>query len=287
MDILVTGCTGFVGSAVVKALLEDNNRVFCLSRSLACPFSGRSSHICQDIGEELSSAGMPSRLDGIVHAAAIMDSAVDNAQMYRINTLGTLHALEYAREAGVKNFLFTSTGGVYGYCQAASGEDAPINPANFYCCSKYNAENLVACYRQYFSASILRLFFPYGPGQVRGIVPRLFKNIAEGTPVQIYEGDAPRINPVYISDVVRMIMKLIRVPDQVTVNLAGDDVVSVRQLAAMIGAALGKDAVFSSRHDDSISNLIGDNTKMKAECAIIPAVSLAEGISSVASRGKR
>ena len=68
---------------------------------------------------------------------------------------------------------------------------------------------------------ILRLFGPYGPGQVNRLVPRLIASVQSGIPVLLSRGGEPRINPIHVTDLVRVIVQAVEGSGSYTVNVAG------------------------------------------------------------------
>lgn len=282
MRYLVTGCTGFVGSRLIGKFLERGHQIFCTSRANACRHGGRVVHLQQDLSEGLDYSALPVGLDGILHLAATMEKGLEPSEMFQINTYSTLDLLKYGKETGARRFILISSGAVYGYCQSPLSEESPRNPGDFYGRSKKESEVLLHQFEEGFtSAVILRLFFPYGPGQVKGIVPELVRRIKEGREITIYNERYPKINPIYVTDVVWAIEKALCLKGPYTINLCGDEILSVGELALMIGYHLGMEPVFSDAKDERISNLVGVNARMKATLGISSLILLREGIEEV------
>lgn len=275
--VLITGSTGFVGSNLVT-VLSKQYRLYCLSRASGGSLNRDISYIEQDLREELDVSKLPDDVDCIVHLAASMDKTVSKSELFQINTVSTLNLLEYGKSIGIKKFVFASTGGVYGYGTKPHDETSPINPVDFYGMTKYQSELLVRHYSQYFSTTILRLFFPYGEGQVKGLFPLLINKIRNNQPVIIYNNENPKINPIYITDAIKVINKSINLDEHHTLNIAGNEIISVKNLAELIGAHLKSKPIFEPVCEKSVIDLIGDNTKMKKILGITPEVSLEQGI---------
>jgi nucleoside-diphosphate-sugar epimerase len=197
-----------------------------------------------------------------------MDRAASPGDMFRINTVSTLDLLQYGKEAGISKFIYLSSGAVYGYAEDQLAEDGRLNPAEFYGLTKYESEFLVQHYRQFFSTSIVRLFFPYGENQRRGLVPRLHECILQRKAITIFNDGNPRINPVYIADVVMAIKYLLGDPEHGIFNLCGDDVVTIKELAAIIAESLDVEPLFTHTLDESVGDLVGCNglIKQKLQC---------------------
>ncbi len=276
--VLITGCSGFIGSRLVSHLLQKGHDTFCVSRSATCPNIGRSNHLKHDLVQEVDHNRFPPDLDCIVHLAAALDKTVQESEMFRTNTLGTLNLLEYGKRVGINEFVFASSGAVYGYSKTLLSEKSSINPTDFYGLSKYQSELLVNHYSHCFSTAILRLFFPYGPGQIRGIVPRLTHYIKSGIPITIYNEDNPRINPIYIADVVNAIVGSLSLGKNSTINIGGNEETTIRELSLMIGSYLKLEPIFRREVSKEVENLSCDNSLMRTSLGVVPAFSLEQGI---------
>ncbi len=110
---LVTGGCGFLGSWMVRQLVEDGRQV----RVLAVPQEARDNLVGVDVeiveGDVRSRSELERVMDGVdavFHAAAIyQDFAPDPTRMYDVNLRGTFHVLEAARRAGVEKVIYTAS----------------------------------------------------------------------------------------------------------------------------------------------------------------------------------
>ena len=278
MKILVTGCTGFVGSNLIGLLLKKGHRIYCISRKNTCTAGARENHLQYDLSERLNYSELPTNLDCIIHLAATMDKTTKASDLFLINVSSTLNLLEYGKEIGIRKFVLASSGAVYGCSQEPLSEDSPISPIDFYGLSKYQSELLVNHYSQQFSTMILRLSFPYGPGQVRGIVPQLTNKIKHKEPIIIYNGDCPKIKPMYVTDVTKVIGKALELEGNHTLNICSDEVITIKALSLLIGQHLGLEPIFRHVRDANMKDLIVVNTKMKQCLDCYPTVTLKQGI---------
>lgn len=282
--ILVTGSSGLVGSHLCKYYLDTTSElVYGLDSRphSALADSSRFSFIGHDIATNFDDTSLPEKLDIIIHLAADMDSK-DLANLFAINTLGTLRFLEYGRRSGIRTFIFASTGGVYGYSNAPLRESSPVRPLNGYTISKYAAEQLVKYFSSFFSTVILRLFFPYGSGQRGRLIPSLVHHIGTGQPITIHPDDHPRINPVHVDDVVRAIVHATKLAGHYTLNIAGAEVFTIRQIAGIIGDKLGVQAEFVKQKDtDVIGDMVGDISLAKRTLDWQPKIALGHGLDAL------
>lgn len=146
--ILVTGGAGYIGSHVARQLGERGEDIVTLD-NLSTGFRSAVLHGDLVVGDT-GDAGLVSRLlrergiDTIMHFAAhivVPESVADPLKYYRNNTVNTRNMLECAVNAGVKNFIFSSTAAVYGIPEGGvASEDTPTQPINPYGLSKLMSE---------------------------------------------------------------------------------------------------------------------------------------------------
>ena len=281
MRILVTGANGFVGTKLIQSLSKENE-VYCISRR----GDSGTSHpnirwIQQDLSKKIDYSVLPEKIDSIVHLAQsrhyreFPEKALD---IFDVNDSSTLQLLDYGREVGIQSFVLASTGGVYAATSGQMREDSPLNPQGFYPLSKYIAERLVQSYAPYFSTSILRLFFIYGEGQGNMLIPNLIRSVKDGRPVTLNSETGIKITPTYVSDVVRAIGEAIKVEGHETINVSGDEVVSIAEIAQTIGEILTIQPKYEHTPNPNAMDFIVDNRKMKDLLGIVPEVSFREGL---------
>ncbi|MBI3705751.1 MAG: UDP-glucose 4-epimerase GalE [Rhizobiales bacterium] len=149
MTILVTGGAGYIGSHMVHELLDAGEQVVVLdnlstgfrflvpsSVSFVAGSTGDNELVAKTIAQY--------RVSAIIHFAAsliVPESLSNPLGYYRNNTMNTCNLLGVAIEAGVKQFIFSSTAAVYGNATAAPvREDAPTAPISPYGSSKLMSE---------------------------------------------------------------------------------------------------------------------------------------------------
>ena len=131
---------------------------------------------------------------------------------------------------GGGQFVLTSSGSVYGTSPGPLTEDSPLMARDFYSATKVAGRATCPGLRPSISGTtILRLFVPYGPGQARRMLPGSSKRSASGETIQLKRGGGPRMNPIYVDDVVRGGAPC---ADSDTgarsLNVAGDEVTDIR-----------------------------------------------------------
>ena len=277
--ILISGGTGFIGTYLINAL-KENNEVYSISRSKGS--QNNVTWIQQDLGEELDTSRLPSEIDIVIHLA--MDplrgeSTKSKLKGISINFLGTYQLLEYAKKASAKTFLFTSTGSIYGNKENPSKEEDKFDANDFYSFTKYAAELLVNQYKENFTIIILRPFHPYGPGQKDSfLVPRLIKNIRNNETINVNNKETPKLSPIYIEDAINIILKSLKLNENLVLNAAGNKFYSVYDICEIIGRLLNKKVNYNFINDKNTKNLLGDMEYTSTKLSYIPKTNLEEGI---------
>ena len=151
MKTLVTGTTGFLGSAILRELLNEGRAVKVLVREGTdrSNISGLDAEaVTGDLRDADSLKWALKGCDVLYHAAAYYSLWVkDRQSVYDINVQGTRNMLHAAAEAGLSKVVYTSTVGCIGLNADASpaNEETPFDPAtlcNDYKKSKYQAETV-------------------------------------------------------------------------------------------------------------------------------------------------
>jgi dihydroflavonol-4-reductase len=151
MTTLVTGATGFLGSAIARELLKDGRKIKLLARkdSDLSNTTGLEAEIVHgDIRDRESLKSAMTGCSSLYHVAAyysLWDR--DKKLIYDINVEGTRNILEVALQLGLERVVYTSTVGCIGLRTdgTPASEDQPMDPAtlsNDYKLSKFHAENI-------------------------------------------------------------------------------------------------------------------------------------------------
>lgn len=285
MRILISGASGFIGRHLQSAL-PDHHEVFGIVRNaVRRPVPGAETHLLElDLAHPLDIKELPEQIDVIVHLAQANVLFPEAAkELLAVNTLSTQHLLDYGRRAGAQRFILASTGDVYGRRFELCKESDTLRAATFYALTKQAAELLTQAYSGYLQTCILRLFHPYGSDQSNRLVPNLADRIRRQETVRLHKDDRPRLTPIYIDDVVTAILRAMDSSYCGIVNIAGDRVVSVRELTEEIGSALKSKSRFEESGEES-GDLMGDNALMKQVLGAWPMITLSEGLSRTFTR---
>ncbi len=171
MRAIVTGAAGFVGSHLVEHLIQANWEVLALDRQFKYHFGtvAAPQYLYCDL-EDLASVGsLRLEADVVCHLAGygeMLGALRDPAAYLQANVIGTAAALELARAAGAKRFVYAASSSCYGaHPPVPTAEDAPIDTGHPYALSKWMGEQAAMHWARVYGLEVnsLRLFTAYGP----------------------------------------------------------------------------------------------------------------------------
>ncbi len=199
MKMLVTGGTGFIGTHVVEALGKAGHSSVVLGRRDVGEMPGGAVFALADIRDYESVAESVSKVDGVIHLAAMTGSerSIRIPEAFvETNVLGAINVFDACRFFK-KPCLFASVGNV-------------ADP-NLYAISKATAERLALMYNKEHGTKIIvaRIFNTYGEGQRSGIVDRLVPSAVysalQGKPIRVFGDGNQKDDFIYVKDVARII----------------------------------------------------------------------------------
>jgi UDP-glucose 4-epimerase len=237
--VLVTGGAGFIGRAVVRALLAEGHEVSVVDLRAFPDADVRS------VTGDLCDPGVAERavLPGtevIIHLAAftyVVASVQDPVSTHRLNVNATARLLELARENEVGTFLLASTNAVVGNVgQAVISEQNVLRPLTPYGATKAAAEMLLSAYANCYgiTGAALRFSNVYGPGMTEkdSFIPRLMRAARDGEGVNV-RGDGTMLRDVvHVNDVVQGMMLAWRAGHTGPLILGAGSSVSVNDMVA-------------------------------------------------------
>lgn len=252
MRVLVTGASGFIGTALCEMLAEQGYAVRAVRRGVT-PLAGRpfESVAVGELGPETDwSAALPD-VQAIVHLAArvhvMHETAADPLAEFRhLNVAATAHLARRAAAAGVKRFVYVSSIKVNG--ERTEGQaftaDARPCPEDAYGQSKFEAEQVLREIggRTGLEVVIVRPPLVYGPG-VKGNFLSLLRWVDRGLPLPLARCDNHR-SLVGITNLADLLLRCVSHPAAVgRVFLAGDgEDLSTPELVRRLARALNRPA---------------------------------------------
>jgi nucleoside-diphosphate-sugar epimerase len=144
---------------------------------------------------------LPRRVKNLFHIFELYNGRF--SKVFRANTLATLLLLEWAKSASVENFVYLSSGEVYGKGTDLD-EKSPCNPHGFYATTKYQAEMLLKFYQKFLRIQTVRVFFPFGRDMEQGLIPNLVRSIRAE---EYVESEYGTIAPTFTDDIVEPLIK--------------------------------------------------------------------------------
>ncbi len=318
MKILVTGGAGFIGSALVRELLDRGYEVVYLD-NYSAPFvdlkQARVRDLCNgaqeyvvditDIAamEEIFAAHT---FDAIYHIAAKagVRESIMNPHMYaHSNYFGTLTVFELARKYAVPHVIFASSSSVYGaHNKAPFHEEADVNhPVSVYASTKRAKEILAKTYAHMYDMNItaLRFFTVYGPYGRPDMAPYIFtEKVINDETIQIFNHGRQRRDFTYVDDIVAGCVGVLDHKNGYQVfNLGNDKPVELMDFVQTIEHHVGKEArkEFVDAQKGDVAETHADIQKARATFGFDPKTSLHDGIGNfvkwyreyIASKGEQ
>jgi UDP-glucose 4-epimerase len=271
LTILVTGASGLIGRHLVAALAE-HHRVWAVSRRPQ-EWPSHVTGVQWDLSVPAHPSGLPDVVDAVIHLAQsdhFRDFPARADDIFAVNVAATARLLDWSHAAGVRRFICASSGNV----ERADG---------YYLISKRCAELVASGYSSLMTVLILRFFFVYGRGQRADmLIPRLVSAVRDQRPILLSSRDGLLINPVHVSDAVAAIQRALTLTESLTIDIAGPETLSLRDIGAIIGQHLDRAPIFQVDELRRPDEIVGDITAMRRWlCA--PSVKFADGIDDVVS----
>jgi UDP-glucose 4-epimerase len=245
-SVLVTGASGYIGSLTIERLAADkkNFKTIVATDVREYPQEKRKpgiEYIALDIrAPEVAEVFKKYQIDTVVHLASIVTppKGMTREVIYDIDVNGTENLLKACIAYGTKKFIVTSSGAAYGYWPDNSewlSENDPIrgNEVFAYSHHKKLVEQMLARYREE-HPDLQQVIFR--PGTILGAdTHNQITNIWEQDKVTGLKGSKTPFVLIWDTDVVNILLQAIHEENEGIFNLAGDGVLTLKEIADLIG----------------------------------------------------
>ena len=246
MKILVTGGQGYKGSMLIPMLLKKGHKVI----SYDAGWFGENLHSNENlqiiVGDIRNTDNIPTDgVDCIIHLASIANdpcSDLNPKLTWEVSGLATMRLADKASRSGVKQFIYASSGSVYGVNETPEiTEDIILDPISEYNKTKMVAERVILSYFNSMAIQIVR------PATVCGYSPRTRLDVAvnlltnqamSNNTITVLGGDQIRPN-IHIIDICRVYLHLLERPFITGIFNAGFENLKIIQIAEMISRKTG------------------------------------------------
>jgi len=303
MHILVTGGAGYIGSFMVKRLLDDGYTVTVVDNLERGNKEVVDQRVNLQVGnildkQFLSEVFAKDTFDAIIHFAgyiAVGESMQDPALYFDNNTFATAALLEEARKHNITKFIFSSTAAVYGDpIKTPIPEDHPKNPTSVYGESKLMVETLLNWYHKIYGINFVGLrYFNACGGALDGsmgenhdpethIIPRAILSLMENKPFTLFGTDYKTPDGTCVRDYIHVLdlveahilalKKLQNDTGGFIYNVGTGKGFSNREVLDMVRQVTGIDLSVQTapRRPGDADTLIADATKITTELQFVP-----------------
>jgi nucleoside-diphosphate-sugar epimerase len=239
--VLVTGGCGYVGSVLVPALLADGLQVTVFDTMWfgdRLPPHGRLAKVQGDV-RDIDAVPMDG-VDAVIHLANIANDPaceLDAKLSWEVNVLAGMRLIEKAVKHRVKQFIYASSGSVYGVKDEPDvTEDLDLVPISDYNKTKMVAERVFLSYQDRIAVQIVR------PATVCGVSPRqrldlsvniLTYSALKNGRIKVFGGDQTRPN-IHMQDMVAVYRHFLAHPELTGIYNAGFENISIMDIAERV-----------------------------------------------------
>lgn len=302
-NILVTGAAGFIGSHLVKQLLDRGASVVGVDNFVrdnkenlkGLTGDPRFTFHQADIRDRAKMFELCKGMDYVYHEAAICINLCNKTpeDAISVNVTGTMNLLDAAVQAGCKKFIAASSASVYGDpVKLPIREDHPLLPKNLYGVTKVMDEDLLTYYAREKGLPFIgfRYMNVYGPRQrpdafYTSVIPLFIKKIqAKQRPV-IFGDGSQSMDFVHVDDVVQANILALE-HDEVEnefFNVGTATETSIKQLCYALLKLMKSDLQpqFQEARGVDVKRRLSDISKIKKFLSYKPKASLEEGLQTI------
>lgn len=255
--ILVTGATGYKGTVLVPKLLAKGYQVIALDTQWFGNFLPEHSQLKIIKGDVRETNNIPLEgIDTIIHLASIANDPCGDLNpklTWEVSALATMQLAERAKEHGVKQFIYASSGSVYGVKEEQQvTEDLSLEPISEYNKTKMVAERVLLSYADEMAVQIVR------PATVCGVSPRMRLDVSvnmltmqalENKRITVFGGQQVRPN-IHMDDITDLYIYMLENPEKTQgIFNAGFENISILDIANMVKDKINCEIVVTPSND--------------------------------------
>ena len=297
---LVTGGAGFIGSNLVRKLVEEGHREVRVIDNLSTGKRENLAPILEKIDMQIGDIRDKEFVENqlrdteiVFHHAAVasVDQSVkDPMATNECNIRGTLNVLLAARDNQVRRVVFASSSALYGDSPALpKHEQMPVDPLSPYALSKYAGERYCQLFYQLYGVETicLRYFNVFGPNQDAGsqyaaVIPRFIYATLNGKPITIYGDGEQTRDFIFVENVVSANILAASIDGVVgkVFNIACGERISINQLAKHLMDVLGQKVpvIYEEPRTGEVKHSLADISKAVELLGYSPAIDIWEGL---------
>lgn len=264
MKIGIIGASGLLGKSLCTEALQMGFEIYRIGRLGSSDYSECDALVdLEDIDSEI----LLPRLDYLIYSAQsskFRDYPSGIKSVLQINAIAPYLIARRVQELGTK-FIYLSSGSVYKNATNEVKETDSIlsdGELTIYAGSKIIAEQMLTSLDS--PSTIYRPFFIFGPNNKRAnLISTIIERIRNQIAIEIDFEEGLFLNPIYCDDAARAILENLDSPLSL-INLAGDQIISIKSMATHFGEQLGIEPIFQPRFKASDQKIIGDITLLKS-----------------------
>jgi len=256
MKLFVTGACGYKGSVLVPKLLAAGHEVTAFDLQWFGNFLQPAQGLTVVRGDVRDTNAIDlAGVDAVVHLASVANDPcgdLDPKLTWEISALATMRLADKAVRQGVRQFVYASSGSVYGVkSEEQVTEDLELDPITEYNKTKMVAERVLLSYASDMAVQIVR------PATVCGLSPRMRLDVSvnmltmqalTNSRITVFGGDQVRPN-IHIDDITDLYVYLLDHPEIVGVYNAGFENISIREIAERVTGIIPAEIVVTPSND--------------------------------------
>jgi nucleoside-diphosphate-sugar epimerase len=255
--ILVTGATGYKGTVLVPKLLAKGYKVIALDTQWFGNFLAPHENLTTIKGDVRNTGEIElDGIDSIIHLASIANDPCGDLNpklTWEVSALATMQLADKAKKSGIKQFIYASSGSVYGVKDEEQvTEDLSLEPISEYNKTKMVAERVLLSYADDMAVQIVR------PATVCGLSDRMRLDVSVNMltmqalthgKITVFGGAQVRPN-IHIDDITDLYIYMLENPDKTSgVYNAGFENISILDIAKMVQAKINCEIEITPSND--------------------------------------